>query len=110
MRRFGRLRRAGEIAFLRRKGRASHFPTLSVFAAAPSHDGAARIGIVASKAVGGAVVRNLVRRRIRGALDALPQPPTARMLFVAKPGAATAPYRTLAADVAAAVARPAARP
>ncbi len=72
---------------------------------ASSKDGAVRIGVVTSKAVGGAVTRNLVRRRIRGALDALDRPPATRMLFVAKPEAAAVPYATLAAEVAAAVAR-----
>ena len=85
-----------------------HFATMSAFSAAPSHDGAVRIGVVASKAVGGAVVRNLVKRRIRGALDALATPPSSRMLFIAKPSAATVPFSVLAADVGAAVARSAA--
>jgi ribonuclease P protein component len=108
VRRFDRLRRAGEIAFLRRKGRPLHFATISAFVAAPSSDGAVRIGIVASKAVGGAVVRNRVKRRIRGALDALAVPPANRMLFVAKPGAGGVSFAVLAADVASAVARSAA--
>jgi ribonuclease P protein component len=82
-----------------------HFATISAFVAAPSSDGAVRIGIVTSKAVGGAVVRNRVRRRIRGALDALPVPPSCRMLFVAKPGAGAVAYAVLAADVASAVSR-----
>jgi ribonuclease P protein component len=85
-----------------------HFATMSAFVAAPSSDGAVRIGIVTSKAVGGAVVRNRVRRRIRGALDALPVPPSNRMLFVAKPGAGAVAFAVLAADVASAVARSAA--
>jgi ribonuclease P protein component len=110
VRRFDRLRRAGEIAFLRRKGRPMHFATFSAFAAAPSSDGAVRIGIVASKAVGGAVVRNRVKRRIRGALDALAAPPTNRLLFVAKPIAGSASYAALAADVAEAVSRASVRP
>jgi ribonuclease P protein component len=108
MRRFDRLRRAGEIAYLRRKGRGMHFPTITAFSA-PANDGAVRVGIITSKAVGGAVERNRVRRRIRGALEALPQPPTARLLLIAKPAAATVPYAKLADDVAAAVARSAAR-
>jgi ribonuclease P protein component len=109
LRRFGRLRRAGEIAYLRRKGRGMQFATFSAFSA-PANDGAVRIGIVTSKAVGGAVVRNLVRRRIRGALEALEQGPSVRMLFVAKPGSAAAGYARLASDVAAAVERASSRP
>ncbi len=104
MRRFGRLRRAGEIAFLRRKGRGIQLATFSVFSA-PANDGSVRIGIVTSKAVGGAVARNRVRRRIRGALEALEPGPRARMLFIAKPGAASVSYAALARDVAVAVDR-----
>jgi ribonuclease P protein component len=67
--------------------------------------------VTVSKAVGGAVVRNLVRRRIRGALDGLPVPARpVRLLFVAKPAAAAAGYGRLAADVAAALGRLAAAP
>jgi ribonuclease P protein component len=107
---FGRLRRAGEIAFVRRRGRQAALATLSAYAA-PQAGPPSRVGVTVSKAVGGAVVRNLVRRRIRGALAELP-PPAAplRLLFVAKPAAATVPYGELAADVAAAVARVAVRP
>ena len=102
MRRYERLRRAGEIAFLRRRGRAIGLPTLTAYAVAPER-GRVRVGIAVSKSVGKAVVRNLVKRRIRGALDALADPPAARLLFVAKPAAAAAGYARLAADVATAV-------
>jgi ribonuclease P protein component len=51
-------------------------------------------------------VRNRVRRRIRGALDALTPPALAqRLLFVAKPAAAQASYEHLAAEVERALAR-----
>jgi len=110
MRWYGRLRRAGEIAFVRRRGRQAAFATLSAYAA-PESAGPSRVGVTVSKAVGGAVVRNLVRRRIRGALEALPMPARpVRLLFVAKPAAATAAYPRLAADVAAALGRVAAAP
>jgi ribonuclease P protein component len=104
MRRYERLRRAGEIAFVRRRGRAIGFSTLTAYAVAPER-GHVRVGIAVSKAVGTAVVRNRVKRRIRGALDALSAPPAARMLFVPKPAAAAAGYARLAADVAAAVSK-----
>ena len=60
-----RLFRASEFARMRRDGAAIHgkFMLLSVLQnAAP---GAARIGIVTSRRVGGAVERNRVRRRLR---------------------------------------------
>ncbi|MBD5635453.1 MAG: ribonuclease P protein component [Candidatus Eremiobacteraeota bacterium] len=102
MRWYGRLRRSGEIAFVRRRGRRSGYAGFSVFAVAGAPP--SRIGVTVSKAIGGAAVRNLVRRRIRGALDALPAAgPGARILFVAKPAAATLPFGRLASDVAAAL-------
>jgi ribonuclease P protein component len=102
MRWYGRLRRSGEIAFVRRRGRRSGFAGFSVFAL----DGGTgtRVCVTVSKAVGGAVVRNAVRRRIKGALDALEiAAPGARLVFVAKPEAAGLPYERLAADIAVAL-------
>jgi ribonuclease P protein component len=65
-----------------------------------------RVGITVSGAVGGAVVRNLVRRRVQGALAALPPAAAGtEVVLVLRPQAAAAPYATLAADVAEAVAR-----
>lgn len=105
MRWYGRLRRSGEIAFVRRRGRRLGFETCSVFALEDS--GPTRVCVTVSKAVGGAVVRNAVRRRIRGALDAQPLPATAlRLVFVAKPAAATSPFSRICGDVAAALGRP----
>ena len=106
MRWYGSLRRAAHIAQVRRRGRRISFPTLSAYGLA-AHGGASEIGITVSKALGSAVCRNLVRRRIRGALDELgpAQPAPARLLLVARPPAAQVPYRQLAADVAAAVAQ-----
>ena len=100
MRWYEPLRRRAEIAFVRRRGRASSLPTLTAYLAGPGGP-RPRFGVTVSSAVGKAVVRNLVRRRIRGALDQL-APPAApvRILFVAKPAAAAADYARLAADVA----------
>lgn len=105
MRWFDSLRRQSEIAYVRRRGRRAGLATLAVFGLGA--DGPrSRIGITVSKAVGGAVVRNRVRRRIRGALDALaPAAQPVLLLFVARPEAAAEPYARLAADVAAAVRR-----
>jgi ribonuclease P protein component len=102
MRWYGRLRRSGEIAFVRRRGRRSGYAGFSVFALEGGTE--TRVCVTVSKAVGGAVARNSVRRRIKGALDALEIPaPGARLVFIAKPEAATLPYERLAADVAVAL-------
>lgn len=64
-----------------------------------------RAGFVVSKAVGNAVVRNKVRRRlrhlVRERLGALP--PGATLVVRALPGAADLPYPRLAADLDAAL-------
>jgi ribonuclease P protein component len=61
----------------------------------------ARAGFVVSKAVGNAVVRNKVRRRLRHLVrDRLAALPPASMLVIrAQPAAATAPGTVLAADL-----------
>jgi ribonuclease P protein component len=93
------LRRRAEIAYVRRRGRVASFGTLTAYVAATDAP-RTRFGVTVSSQVGGAVVRNLVRRRIKGALDAFPAPSRpVRILFVAKPAAAAAPYQRLAADV-----------
>ena len=63
-----------------------------------------------AKPVGGAVARNLVRRRVRGALDGLAPPAVPlRILFVAKPAAAAASYERLEGEVGTLVSRLSAR-
>lgn len=66
----------------------------------------ARAGFVVSRAVGGAVVRNRVRRRlrhlVRERLDALPAGAT--LVVRALPKAAETPYARLGADLDAAIA------
>jgi ribonuclease P protein component len=66
----------------------------------------ARAGFVVSKAVGNAVIRNRVRRRLRHLVrDRLAALPPASLLVVrAQPGAATAPAAVLATDLDAALA------
>jgi len=60
------------------------------------------VGLVVSKAVGNAVRRNLVKRRLRGAaaqhLGTLP--PDALMVLRALPAASDVPYAKLERDVA----------
>lgn len=65
----------------------------------------ARVGFVVSKAVGGAVVRNRVQRRLRGVMaQQLPSLPAGSLTVVrALPASATASYEELAAEVAAGI-------
>ena len=108
MRWYASLRRPADFARVRRRGRRGAFETLSAFAL-ERRGGAWRVGITVAGTVGGAVVRNLIRRRVQGALDALPperrQEARARdLVLVLRPCAAQAPYSALERDVAAAVA------
>ncbi len=100
MRWYDSLSRRAEIAFVRRRGRASSYSTLTAYVAEPGGS-RARFCVTVSSAVGKAVVRNRVRRRIMGALDQLPAPGAPlRAVFVVKPGAGEASYERIAADVA----------
>lgn len=64
-----------------------------------------KVGFVVSRAVGNAVTRNRVRRRLRHlAREHVVDLPAGALVVVrALPAAATAPYRRLAADLAAAL-------
>jgi len=69
-----------------------------------------RVGSTFPSGVGPAVVRNLVRRRVQGALDALPAEVRPRqwpadVVFSMLPAAADAAYAAIAADVEAALRR-----
>lgn len=101
MRRFASLRRRGDFAHLRRHGRrtaAGHF-TIFSGEARPSA-GRPLVGITVSKSVGIAVVRNKVRRRVGAALqDLLSFQPGLRLLVIARPSSATAPYAALREDL-----------
>ncbi len=107
---YGPLRRSGEILFVRRTGRRAGTGSVSVHVSGAKTP-PSRVAVSVSKAVGAAVCRNLVKRRIKGALDELPvtlRPQAARpvrLVVVARPQAATLPYAALAADVRAALAR-----
>jgi ribonuclease P protein component len=107
---YDRLRRSSEIAFVRRRGKPAGTGGLVAYGLA-DRTGRTRVAVTVATTVGGAVTRNLVKRRIRGALDAL-NPPVVplRLVIVAKPAAATLPYDRLAKDVASALGRLGAAP
>ena len=105
MRWYGRLRRSPEIAYVRRSGRRTRAGSFSLYAAPPGREGGTTVAIAVPAEVGGAVVRNRIRRRLRGALDATARRPAGRLFFVAHQPAATAGYAELAAQVERALAQ-----
>ena len=112
-----RLRRSGDFAAAIRAGRRVGRETLVVHLLPGRPDAAdgreqagggppPKVGFVVSRAIGGAVVRNRVRRRLRhlarAHLDRLP--PGSLLVVRALPAAASAPYAKLARDLTAALA------
>jgi len=102
-----RLRRREEFSAAVRAGRRAGRGTLVVHLAIdPANGSPARAGFVVPRAVGGAVVRNRVRRRlrhlVRERLAALP--PGAMLVVRAQPDSADASYAQLGADLDAALA------
>jgi ribonuclease P protein component len=115
-----RLRRREDFATAVRRGRRAGRPHLVVHLRSPSvPEGGkdphapgesappARAGFVVSKAVGGAVVRNLVKRRLRHLVrDRLLRLPAGSLVVVrALPGAGQASHEQLARDLDAALQR-----
>jgi ribonuclease P protein component len=103
-----RLRRSTDFAAAVRGGRRAGRGTVVVhfLLDEPAQASQARAGFVVSKAVGNAVVRNKVRRRlrhlVRPRLDELPAGAT--VVVRALPAAAAASFETLGADLDAALA------
>lgn len=103
--RANRVRRRSEYAVVIRAGRRAGRRTLVVHRYHGADAGPARAGFVVSRAVGGAVVRNRVRRRlrhlVRGHLAELP--PGTLLVVRALPAAAGASADQLRADLAAGI-------
>ena len=103
-----RLRRSSDFAAAVRGGRRAGRGTVVVHLLLdePAQAPEARAGFVVSKAVGNAVVRNKVRRRlrhlVRPRLTALP--PGALLVVRALPASASASFETLGIDLDAALA------
>ncbi|MFC3997871.1 ribonuclease P protein component [Nocardiopsis sediminis] len=102
-----RMRRSTEFGLVMRTGRRAGRDALGVVyappppaGAGPGH-GAPRVGFVVSKAVGNAVVRKRVQRRLRHLMrDRLSSLPEGSLLVVrARPLAASLRYDTLAAQL-----------
>jgi ribonuclease P protein component len=60
-----------------------------------------RVGITVSKAVGNAVVRNRLRRRVKAILDrtTFGAPPHRDVVLIARPGAGEADFAAVAAEL-----------
>lgn len=99
MRAYRSLRRRNDFARLGRRGKRRVADHLVLLAAAAR--GETRVGITVSKAIGGAVVRNRLRRRIKAILDRCPiaEPPYRDLLFIARPGAGETPFADLAGEI-----------
>jgi ribonuclease P protein component len=95
MRRAWRLRANEDFQRVRRHGRTWAHPLL-VLAAAPGPDplGPTRLGVSTGKRLGGAVVRNRVRRRVREAVRGAyaELDPGWDLVFIARSAAAEAPF------------------
>jgi ribonuclease P protein component len=102
-----RLRRSNDFAAAIRGGRRVGRGTVVVhlLIEEPASAPGARAGFVVSKAVGNAVVRNRVRRRLRDLVrpHLAGLPAGARLVVRALPAAAAADFTTLEADLAAAL-------
>jgi len=103
-----RLRRSNDFAAAVRGGRRAGRGTLVVHLLLdePAQASTARAGFVVSKAVGNAVVRNKVRRRLRHLVRPLlaDLPPSASLVVRALPSAAAASFADLGADLESALA------
>ena len=100
--RFESLRRRGDFARVRGRGRRTQTQRLAVYSLV-KRDGPVRVGFVVSRAVGGAVERNLVRRRLREALRRVAAETPRDVVIVARVGSSRASFAELAGDLAGAV-------
>lgn len=92
-----RLTKASEFSKVKREGESCHgrFMVLSVLKNPPSHE--TKIGLITSRRIGGAVVRNRVRRRLRE-IARMARPGLRGNLWlvlIARKNAAEAPFQSL---------------
>ena len=104
MRQKQRLTKRRDFTAVYRKGRALAHPLL-VLRLLPNELPYSRYGFAVSKSVGKAVVRNLVRRRLREGVRTLLVQPGWDIVVIARPKAAAADFHTLRRTVAALLSR-----
>ena len=96
MARLASLRRSAEFSRLRQRGRRIATGALTIFRADPfPSDRGAVVGITVGKPVGKAVIRNTVRRRVAAILREALAGRRLRVLVIARPSAAAAPFSQL---------------
>jgi ribonuclease P protein component len=95
-----RLARAGEFAKLKREGQSFHGKLIVLSVLQSGETAESRIGLITSRRVGGAVVRNRVRRRLREIIRAArPQmKPGLWLALIARQAAARASFEALRAE------------
>jgi ribonuclease P protein component len=95
------LRRRRDFERLYREGARFRSPLLALVVRAEPQAGPWRAATVCSKKVGGAVVRNLLKRRLRGLLDGVrwSQVTSGDLALICKPEAAAASYAELERQV-----------
>lgn len=100
MRMYESLRRRGDFARVRGRGKRYSGALLTTFTLEGRQP--SRVGITVATAVGGAVVRNRLRRRLKAILDRYPlgTPPWRDIVFIARPGAGEATFAALTTEVA----------
>jgi ribonuclease P protein component len=104
MRRLASLRRQADFARLRRAGRRVSTKSLTIYRSDSLAGDMSFVGITVSKAVGKAVVRNRLRRRLSAIVrEALPACRAMRLLLVPRPSAAEASFADLKAEVTSAL-------
>jgi ribonuclease P protein component len=93
------LRTRADFAYVHRRGRRRSGTYLTCVVAAGRDR--SRVGITVSTAVGNAVERNRIRRRVKAILDryGLDRPPFRDVVFVARPGTASLGFDELVQEV-----------
>lgn len=107
MRRFAGLRRQADFARLRQRGRRIMTKNFTLYLGdAAAGDLSSLVGITVSKAIGKAVLRNKLRRRVAAILDeALPRDRRLRLVVVARRAAGELAFAELRAEFATALAK-----
>lgn len=97
--RHGRLRKDADIRAVFEHGKSVHSRNVSVYCL-PSTTGTTRTAVIAGRKVGGAVQRNLAKRRLRAAMQLMPLPEGYDVVAVARNRALSVPFSDLQTGMA----------